>query len=122
VLKGIERTKGRVKIAKIKKVKGGLDLYLSDNKYLIALGKKLRERFPGIVKVSRRLHTTERMSGKLLYRVTVLFRSTKYGPGDEIEYQGERYKILRITDKAHLKSLESGKRKSISLEALLRLD
>ena len=68
----------KAKIAKVKKVKDRIDLYISDQHYLRNLGKKIKENFNGVLKVSRKLFTQERITSKLLYRVTVLFKQIQY--------------------------------------------
>jgi len=64
----------RAWIAKEESLKTGIDLYISSNKFLLALGKKLKKSFKGELKVSARLHTKNRLTSKDVYRVTVLFR------------------------------------------------
>jgi len=64
----------QVWIAKEKKEKTGSDYYISSNKFLLQLGKKLKKSFKGELTISRRIHTTSRITSKFVYRVTVLFR------------------------------------------------
>jgi len=64
----------KVWIAKQEKLKTGIDLYISSNKFLLSLGKKLKKSFKGELKISRRLHTKNRITSKNVYRVTVLFK------------------------------------------------
>ena len=64
----------KVWIAKQERLKTGIDLYISSNKFLLALGKKLKKSFKGELKTSRKLHTKNRLTSKNVYRVTVLFR------------------------------------------------
>ena len=61
-------------IAKEEKLKTGIDLYISSNRFILSLGKKLKESFKGELKTSRKLYGVDRQTGKLRYRVTVLFR------------------------------------------------
>jgi len=63
-----------VHIAKEIVKKFGTDLYVSSNKYAIALGSKLKKRFGGTIKLSRSLYGVRRKQSKLSYRVTVCFR------------------------------------------------
>lgn len=65
-----------VKITKIEKLKTGIDLYLTSQRFARALGKKLKKSFKGELKTSRSLHSTDRNTSKKLYRVTVLFRTS----------------------------------------------
>ena len=113
-------TDGRARVAKEKKVTNGIDLYLSDQHYLQNLGRKIKERFTGILKVSKRLHTTDKMTSKHLYRVTVLFKVLPFKRGDIITVYGEQVEILAIKHKAQIKDVKSGKKKEISLDVLSR--
>jgi NMD protein affecting ribosome stability and mRNA decay len=61
-------------ISKIEELKTGVDIYVSDQRFARALSKKLKVRFGGEVKLTRKLHTVSKSSGNPLYRVTVLFR------------------------------------------------
>jgi NMD protein affecting ribosome stability and mRNA decay len=61
-------------IAKEEGLKTGIDLYISSNKFLLSLGKKLKKSFKGELKTSRKLYTKNRLTSKNVYRVTVLFR------------------------------------------------
>lgn len=72
VLKQIEKRKAS--IARIDELKTGIDLYLSDQRFTRALGKRLKKVFKGELKSTRKLHTYNRTKGKKIYRVTVLFR------------------------------------------------
>ena len=69
--------KEKVFISKEINQKTGIDLYLTSNKFAITLGKLLKKRFKGTVKISKTLHTRHKQIGKLLYRVTVCFRLQK---------------------------------------------
>lgn len=110
---------GKAAITKDKKVKGGRDLYFSSQKYLKALGKKLKERFPGIMKTSATLHTKSK-TGEDLYRVTILFRFLPFKKGDVIELKGEEVEILTIGKHARVKNVNTGKKENISLEEIAR--
>lgn len=64
----------KIWIAKQVKLKTGLDYYISSNRFLLSLGKKLKKSFKGQLKISRKLITRNRITSKNVYRVTVLFR------------------------------------------------
>ncbi|MFH1637942.1 MAG: NMD3-related protein [Candidatus Woesearchaeota archaeon] len=77
VLKAVEKMVAEregVFISKVVKQKTGLDLYLSSQKFAQIIGKKLKKRFNGELKLSRTLFTRNRLTSKDIYRVTVLFR------------------------------------------------
>ena len=61
-------------ITKEKPVTNGIDLYFNDQHYLQSLGKKLKLQFGGTLTISRRLHTVHKITSKLLYRVSVLYK------------------------------------------------
>ena len=111
---------GRARIAKEKKVTNGIDLYLSDQHYLQNLGRKIKERFTGILKVSKRLHTMDKMTSKHVYRVTVLFKVLPFKRGDIVTVHGEQVEIMTIGHRAQIKNVKSGKKKEITLDVLSR--
>jgi len=63
-----------VSIAKETKLKTGIDIHLTSNKFALILGKKLKKAFKGEVKTSKKLFSVSRMTSKKLYRITVCFR------------------------------------------------
>jgi NMD protein affecting ribosome stability and mRNA decay len=63
-----------VKIGKEVKLKTGIDLYLSSRKFTTQIAKKLKRRFKGTVKVSKKLFSFDKLKSKKVYRVTVCFR------------------------------------------------
>ena len=73
VKKKIEKRKD-VFISKEIKLKTGIDLYLSSNKFALILGKQLKKSFKGEVKISRKLFSVSKTTSKKIYRVTVCFR------------------------------------------------
>lgn len=76
----------KVFISKIKELPTGVDIYISSQSYARAIGKKLKKSFNGELKITRTLHTTDRMSGKQVYRGTVLFRlKPKEEPAEAFE-------------------------------------
>ena len=55
----------------------GFDYYLTSQRYLQKLGKKLKTKFKGELKVTTRLFSRDRQSSKDMYRVTVFFKSNE---------------------------------------------
>lgn len=66
--------KYNIYISKQVKVKEGIDIYVSSNKFARIVGKKLKKSYNGELKESKKLFGKDRMSSKNLYRVTVCFR------------------------------------------------
>ncbi|MBN1645351.1 hypothetical protein JW851_04950 [Candidatus Woesearchaeota archaeon] len=119
VYKTIDRD-NRAWISQEKKVRGGYDLYLSSQKYLRSLGKKLKERFPGALKTSRKLFTVQRSTGKRVFRVNVLFRLYPFKIRDTIEISGEKYQVLKIDKQVTLQNIKSGKKEKFKPEEIER--
>ncbi len=111
----IERD-GKAKIAKEKIIKSGYDLYLSDQHYLQALGRKLKAKFPGELVVSMRLHTRDRMTYKAVYRVTVLFRAVPLHVGQILTTDEGAKVILRIGTRVQVQDIPSGKKSMMNLQ------
>lgn len=101
-----------VAITKIVKFPNGVDLYITSQKFIRILGKKLKESFGGELKISSKLHTKSR-HGKDLYRVNVLFRPLKYKAGDTVNVRGENVRLIRIGKKIFARDLKTGKKVTI---------
>jgi len=64
-----------VSVAKIIKLKTGIDMYLSNQKFARSvLGPQLKRKFKGDLVISRSLYGKGHMSSRLVYRATILFR------------------------------------------------
>jgi NMD protein affecting ribosome stability and mRNA decay len=86
----VEKHKSQgVFISKEEKQTDGMDLLISSNKYLRALGKKLRSRYVGEFKESPRLFTHNRQTSRDMFRMNVFFRLKNYKVGDTVK-KGER--------------------------------
>jgi nonsense-mediated mRNA decay protein 3 len=109
------------KVSKVEKVKNGFDFYMVSNKFLRALGLRLKDNFPGELNITAKLHTRDHQSSKNLYRLTVLFRQYNINKGEIIVIKGEEHKIIGIKDKIILKNLESNKKKVIGFNEIKRL-
>jgi NMD protein affecting ribosome stability and mRNA decay len=115
----IER-ENRAHIAKEKVLKNGYDLYLSDNKYMRALGKRLKSKFAGELKASATLHTQSKITSKNLYRVTVMFRQLPFNIGDVIHTDHGDWKVLKVTSKVQAQDTKSGKKQMFKIEDMRR--
>jgi NMD protein affecting ribosome stability and mRNA decay len=73
VINAVDKRKG-VFIAKIVKLKTGVDIYLSCQRYARTIGKLLKKSFKGKLVESRKLFGVNRQKSRLIYRGTVLFR------------------------------------------------
>ncbi|MEA3378763.1 MAG: NMD3-related protein [Nanoarchaeota archaeon] len=61
-------------ISNVIKLKSGIDLYISSQKFARTLGAKLKKTFKGEMKITKTLHTRDKLKSKDLYRATILFR------------------------------------------------
>jgi NMD protein affecting ribosome stability and mRNA decay len=117
-IKGLIQKRKDVYIAKEEKVKGGIDFYISDWKYLIDIGNKLQKRFGGEIKTSRKLWGVNRQTSRKVYRVVVLLRLPIVKIGDIVEFRGKKIKILEFRKRISAADTETGKRMLIKYEEI----
>ncbi|MBS3095931.1 hypothetical protein J4480_00655 [Candidatus Woesearchaeota archaeon] len=106
------KKRGDVAATKIVGFQNGMDIYLTSQKFVTILGKKLKDNFGGELKISSKLHTKSR-HGKELYRVNALFRLSKHKAGDVVLVRGERVRLLSIGKKVFARDLKTGKKVAI---------
>ncbi len=106
-------------ITKSEKFSNGVDLYMTSQKFIRSLGKKLKDNFGGELKVSSKLYTQNKQ-GKELHRVNVLFRQLKCKRGDIVSIRGERLKLTSVGNKISARNLKTGRRVSIRSSDLPR--
>ena len=71
------KERGNVSITREVELKEGIDLYITDQRFARVLGVKLKKVFGGELKMTRTLHTRNKLKSKNVYRVTVMFRLLK---------------------------------------------
>ena len=108
-----------VAVTRTAKLDNGKDLYITSQKFIRILGKKLRESFGGELKVSSKLHTRNRQ-GKDLYRVNVLFKRSRYKRGEIISVKGDEVRIIRLGIKIFARNLKTGRKVTIRRSDLPR--
>ena len=111
------RKRGDVAITRTAKLPNGVDLYITSQKFIRILGKKLRERFGGELKTSSKLHTRNRQ-GRELYRVNVLFKPAKYKRGDIVMVRGDEVKLTAVGKRIFARDLKTGKKIRVRSEDL----
>ena len=79
----LKKNSDKVWVAKHELQDSGIDMYISSNKFLQSLGKKLKKTFKGELIVSGRLHSRDRQTSKDKYRMTVLFRMHSETPDSQ---------------------------------------
>ena len=53
---------------------GGIDFYVSSNRFLKILGRRLKNAFKGELKLSKKIYSINRQTSKNVYRGTVMFK------------------------------------------------
>ena len=112
------KNKENVWIAKKTITKNGIDLLMSSNKFLKEIGKKLKNRFPGVLKETRTLYSQNHLTSKEVYRGCVMFRFVDIKKGDIITKRGDKLEIISIANDVLVKNLETNKKIHISFEEL----
>ena len=101
-----------VAVTKTVKFPNGVDLYITSQKFIRILGKKLRDSFGGELKISSKLYTRNKQ-GRDLYRVNALFKPSKYKRGDIVAIRGDNVRLLSIGKKIFARNLKTGKKVTI---------
>lgn len=83
-------------LSKTVNLKTGVDYYLSSNKYLQMFSKKLFTKFGGDLKVSTRLFTRNRQTGKNVYRANVVLRLPDFDIGDILSINNKYVLVKEI--------------------------
>ena len=103
--------KHHVSVAKMKKLKAGVDIYSGSNKFSRVLARKLQREWGGEIKEAPRLFTRDRQTWKNVYRLTVFYRPLNVKRGDAILREGKVYQITTIEkDILVLRNLTTGKK------------
>ncbi len=105
-------------IGKEERLDNGYDFYLSNKRYLRALGKKLQNRFGGQLIESAKIFSRERQTSKDVYRVTVLLRWPDFKKGDVIKYKGMDIRVKGIGKKVFGVDVKTGNKYQINFKEL----
>ena len=105
-------------IAEEKKVRGGIDFYISDQRFLQSMGRRLQKEFGGELKSSKKLFGVKRQTSKLIYRVFILVRIPEFEKGQVIDYKGKKVKVIMMDKKVHVKDINSGKKMILNYKDL----
>lgn len=106
----------RVFVTKIVEQKRGVDLYLTSQRYLQVLAKKLQSKWGGILKLTSTLHTRNKQTSKDLYRVTALLTLYEFTKGSVIRQNGKLYHIKSLGKDIKAVDMKINKTKTISVE------
>ncbi|MFW6013619.1 MAG: NMD3-related protein [Candidatus Nanoarchaeia archaeon] len=115
----IEQTiesKDLVAISNKKKVKGGIDFFITDKKTIKSLANFLHKKYGGELKLSPELYSEDRQSSKKIYRLSALLRLPDFNINDIVSHKGEYYRIVSFSSaKATGISLKACKNKTLEL-------
>jgi len=106
----------RFSISKIVEQKLGLDLYITNNRYMQRLANDLQKNFGGILKKSPHLFSRNRQTSKNIYRVNICLRFYDFKKEDVIKINKKYIKITNIGKKISGTDLEQNKRVSFKIE------
>lgn len=110
-----------VAISYEKEVKGGMDFYMTDKKFISNLASELHNEFGGEFKESPRLYSMDRQSSKKVYRLNALLRLPELEVGDIVEWKNSLFSVNGITaDKVMAQPVNGGKKRPIKLEEALK--
>jgi len=101
-------------ITKAEDVRGGVDFWFTDQKYLQPLVYELKKKFGGIVKTQSKLHTYDHQKSKPVYRLTCMIRLPKFNRGDVIEVDKHLIKISNVGSR--VLGFDLRRRKNTSIE------
>src|SRR3989344_5560530 len=109
---------GKIWIAKTIRQPDGIDLQLSSNAFLKEIGRKLKQRFPGELVLSKKMHTQDKFTSKSLYRGCVLFRHYPIRKGEKITHKGDEIEVIAIGREILAKDVHTHKKIRIKFSEL----
>ncbi len=107
---------GGVNLARKRRIKTGLDYYVSSWKFSVSLGNELARRFGGRITVSRKLFGRSKR-GKIVYRCTVLYRPHPFEKGDIVASGKKVFVVTNLGKGITGKSIITGKSEQLDLKA-----
>ena len=106
----------KVGIAKIVKLKTGIDIYSASNKFSKKIAHYLYKNYGGEIKENPKLFSRDSQTGKNIYRMNILFRCPDYLPGEVIKVNDQIIKISSLsTDILKGTNLSTMKRTAVKL-------
>jgi NMD protein affecting ribosome stability and mRNA decay len=115
--------KENLKIAKIKRLKTGIDIYSPSNKFSRKIAKKLLKMYGGETSASPTLFSRDSQTSKNIYRLNVLYKSPEFKKGDIVEYKGKVCNIIsQEKNNIVAKNVLTGKKEHFMTNHLVRLE
>lgn len=113
----------RAFITKIKKTRGGIDIYFGSNRIARMVAYQLRDELGAKITETRKIINKDRQTSKNIYRETFSVRLLPYKKGDILEINGVAFLVLDNTpSRGKLKSFNIilGKEENIPVKKLWR--
>ncbi|MBI2145153.1 hypothetical protein HYU18_02415 [Candidatus Woesearchaeota archaeon] len=107
-------------ISKRKKVTNGWDFYISAKDFAVGLGRALYDAFGGEIKITKKLFTQHKLTSRLLYRVTVLYRMADFRNGDYVLLYERPYKITSLGRRVYAVDIESRQQREFNYKETIR--
>ncbi len=104
-----------VNLARKRRLKTGLDYYVSSWKFSVALGNELAKHFGGRITVSRKLFGRSRQ-GRIVYRCTVLYRPHPFEKGDIVASGKNVFVVTDLGRGITGKNMATGKSEQLDLK------
>ncbi|RZN44755.1 hypothetical protein EF808_07700 [archaeon] len=93
-------------IAKVQTRKEGVDFQMGSLKFTKKLARTLLSRYGGSIGESHRLVGFDRQEGKERHRTTIVYRLSKFEPGQYVFYKGSLWKVANAVDKLSLETFD----------------
>ena len=106
----LKKNAEKLRISKIVEQKLGLDLYVTNNRYMQKLAQDIQKNFGGILKKSPHLFSRNRQTSKNIYRLNICLNFYDFKKGDVIKANKKYIKITNIRKKISGIDLELNKR------------
>ena len=96
------------------KAKDGVDLYVTSGRFLRSFVRELQKRYGGEVKLTAKLFSRDKQTGKELFRVRALIRFPSFRTGDVISLDGKPVLISSVGEMLHGTDLLAGKKVGVA--------
>jgi len=110
-----KQKKKSIFITSEKKVKGGVDFYLTHQKYVQQLAQKTYQKFGGTLKINPHIFTRDRQTSKDVYRINALVKLPVYNKRDIIKIKNKLIQINNCKGK-FIEGLDLTNNKKTKLE------
>jgi NMD protein affecting ribosome stability and mRNA decay len=103
-------------ITKAERTKDGFDMNVTDQKKIQNLGNHLQRHFGGVLKISPKIHTKNRQTGKDVYRVNVFYELPDFKRGDALLVNGRTFLVKGVGKNVTGIDLKTGQNTTLDLK------